>query len=211
MSEIMINNVTELDNIKKIYKEKLFKYKYQILVCGGAGCISSNCGEIKIALDKCLEENDLLDDVCVTVTGCMGTCAVGPVLLVMPDEIFYTEVTPEKMVKIVESHIMLGQIIEEYTFYDVNLNKHVPKLSDIDFFKDQVKIALRNCGAIDYSSIDAYIANDGYYAIANAVSKLEPIDVVEEVKLSGLRGRGGGGFPTGIKWEAGLKAESDQK
>lgn len=211
MSNISIKSIADLESIKKTYNDKLSKYKYQVLVCGGAGCVSSNCGAVKDALIKCLAENNMQDEVGVIETGCMGTCAVGPVLLVMPDEIFYTEVNPEKMVEIVKSHIMNGKVIEEYTFFDHALGKHVPKISDIDFFKDQVKIALRNCGLIDYSSIEAYIAKDGYFAIAKALQGMSAKDVVEEVKKSGLRGRGGGGFPTGIKWEAGMNAQSEQK
>lgn len=207
----IVKTISDLDNIKQRYNEKLAKYNYQILVCGGAGCISSNCGEVKAALVKSLADYNLQDKVAVVETGCMGICAVGPVVLVMPDEVFYTHVDPQKMSEIVKSHIINGTVIEQYTFYDHNLCKHVPKINDIDFFKDQVKIALRNCGLIDYSSIEAYIAKDGYYAIAKALDGMSAKDVVEEVKKSGLRGRGGAGFPTGIKWEAGMNAVSDQK
>lgn len=205
-----IKSIEDLNNIKIEYNEGLSKYNYQILICGGAGCISSNCGEVKDALIKCLKQYNLHSKVAVIETGCMGTCAVGPVLLIMPDEIFYTEVNPQKMAEIVKSHIINGNIIEEYTFFDQTLGKHIPKINEIDFFKDQVKIALRNCGMIDYSSIDAYIAKDGYYAIAKALG-MNSQDVVDEVKKSGLRGRGGAGFPAGLKWEAGLKTQSDQK
>jgi len=206
-----INRVADLDQIKKEYSEQLSKYNYQILVCGGAGCVSSNCGEVSAALVKYLEEYELQDKVAVSETGCMGTCAVGPVLLILPDETFYTDVNPEKMAEIVKSHIINGTVLEKYTFYDQTLGKHVPNIKDIDFFKDQVKIALRNCGQIEYASIDAYIAKDGYYAIAKAVNSMKQQDVVDEVKKSGIRGRGGAGFPTGIKWEAGMKSTSDQK
>jgi len=211
MSIQTIKSINDLEFIKKEYNEKLSKYNYQVLVCGGAGCISSNCGDVKEALVKSLDEYNLLDKVAVIETGCMGTCAVGPVLLIMPDQIFYTEVNPQKMREIVKSHIINGTILEHYTFYDQALRKHIPNINDIDFFKDQVKIALRNCGQIDYSSIEAYVAKEGYFAIAKALEGMTSRDVVEEMKKSGLRGRGGAGFPAGLKWEAGLKAQADQK
>ncbi|HHV63796.1 MAG TPA: NADH-quinone oxidoreductase subunit NuoF [Peptococcaceae bacterium] len=211
MSVVKIKDIKDLENIKKSYNDKLSKYKYQVLVCGGAGCVSSNCGEVKDALIKCLGENQLEDKVAVIETGCMGTCAVGPVLLILPDQTFYTKVNPEKMTEIVKSHLINGTVLEKYTFYDEAQAKYIPNINDIDFFKYQVKIALRNCGLIDYSSIEAYIAKDGYFAIAKALTNMSPQDVVDEMKKSGLRGRGGAGFPTGIKWEAGLKAQADQK
>jgi len=210
VAQMKINSITDLESIKNEYNRKLSKYDYQILVCGGAGCISSNCGEVQNALLATLEEYNLKDKVAVIQTGCMGTCAVGPVLLVLPDEVFYTEVTPQKMVEIVKQHIINGTILKQYTFYDHSQKKHVFNINDITFFKDQVKIALRNCGIIDYSSIEAYIANGGYRGIAKSLS-MSRQDVIEEIKKSGLRGRGGAGFPTGIKWEAGFKAQSDQK
>lgn len=207
----IVKSITDLDSIKNRYNDKLSKYKFQVLVCGGAGCISSNCGEVKKALESFIQDNKLEKEVLVTETGCMGICAVGPVLLVLPDQTFYTEVNPEKVVQLAQAHLIEGKIIEEYTFFDRALGKYIPNLNDINFFKDQVKIALRNCGAIDYSSIDAYIANDGYKAIAKALGNMSDREVIEEVKTSGLRGRGGGGFPAGIKWEAGSNAVADQK
>ncbi|RNC29688.1 MAG: NADP-reducing hydrogenase subunit HndC [Candidatus Dichloromethanomonas elyunquensis] len=211
MSVPSVYSLADLENIQKQYHDKMAKYKYQVLVCGGAGCISSNCSAVKEALIKSLTENNLTENVAVVETGCMGTCAVGPVVLILPDETFYTEVTPLKIAEIVKSHILEGSVIEEYTFYDQALGKHIANINDIDFFKAQVNIVLRNCGLIDYSSIDAYIAKDGYFAIAKAIGGMADTDVVEEVKKSGLRGRGGAGFPTGIKWEAGMKAQADQK
>jgi NADH-quinone oxidoreductase subunit F len=129
----------------------------------------------------------------------------------LPERIFYTKLTPETARKIIKSHIMHGEILSEYTFYDNSLHKHVPKIDDIDFFKNQVRISLRNCGAMEYSSLDAYIARDGYLAAARALTERSSKDIIEEIKKSGLRGRGGAGFPTGVKWEAGLNAVSDHK
>ncbi len=211
MSIMKIKSIVDLENIKTEYNKKMSKYNYQILVCGGAGCVSSNCGEVKQALLNSLGKYNLQDKVAVIETGCTGTCAVGPVLLIMPDEIFYTEVSPQRIDDIVKSHIINGTVLEQYTFYDHSLCRHIPNINDIDFFKEQVKIALRNCGLIDYSSTEAYIAKDGYFAIAKALGGMTNQDVVNEVTKSGLRGRGGAGFPAGIKWGAGLKAQADQK
>ncbi|NLM20172.1 MAG: NADH-quinone oxidoreductase subunit NuoF [Peptococcaceae bacterium] len=206
-----IAGLEDLIKIKKEYNTKQSEFNYQILVCGGGGCISSKCHEVRDALVKCLEKYGLSDKVAVIVTGCMGICALGPVVLIRPDQTFYTEVTPEKMVEIVKSHIINGTVLEKYTYYDKARQLHIPKIHDIPFFKDQVKIALRNCGQIEHSSIDAYIAQNGYFAAAKALSNMSRQEVVDEIKKSGLRGRGGAGFPTGLKWEAGLNAVNGPK
>ncbi|MEG1537307.1 MAG: NAD(P)H-dependent oxidoreductase subunit E, partial [Clostridiales bacterium] len=206
-----IKTMKDLENIKQSYTEKQAAFKHHIYVCGGGGCISSNCIATRDAVIECLKENKLEDKVAVTFTGCMGTCAVGPVVYIEPEGVFYTKVTAKKAFEIVESHVIDGRIIEDYTFYDNNLQKFIPHLKDIPFFAEQVQIALRNCGKIDFASIDNYIAQDGYAAIAKAVTAMTPALVVDEMKKSGLRGRGGGGFPTGIKWEAGMNAPGDQK
>ena len=211
MSHELITSIANLDAIKTRYNNMLNKYKHQILICSGAGCISSNCGLVRDAVTSEVEKIGLKDEVVIYETGCMGTCAVGPVMLILPERIFYTELTPLKAKEIVNAHIVKNKILEGYTFYDQTRNKHVPKIDDIDFFKEQVKIALRNCGLIDYGNMEAYIAKGGYYSIEKALCDMSPLDVINEVKKSGMRGRGGGGFPTGIKWEAGMKADSDVK
>ncbi|HOV70353.1 MAG TPA: NAD(P)H-dependent oxidoreductase subunit E, partial [Clostridia bacterium] len=207
----IIKSVSDLDMIKRSYNERMEKYDYRILICGGAGCVSSNCGAVADAVRDELVRLGMQDNVAVYDTGCMGTCAVGPVMLILPERTFYTSLTPDIARKIVKSHCHDGRILIENTFYDHSLNKHVPCIDDIDFFKSQVKIALRNCGVLENNSIDAYIARDGYYALAKVLSKNDRYRVIEEVKKSGLRGRGGAGFPTGIKWEAGYNAKSDRK
>jgi len=206
-----ISSLFDLEQIKTSYDKKLAQYKYQILVCSGAGCVSSNCGEVKDAFVAEINANGLQNDVLISETGCMGTCAVGPVALILPDRFFYTSLTPEKAKDIVKKHIMQGKILIENTFFDHSLNQFVPKIDDIDFFKEQVKVTLRNCGVMEYGSIEAYIARDGYQAIYRCLTAKSPVEVIEEVKISGLRGRGGAGFPTGIKWEAGHKAVNDKK
>ena len=207
----MIKTCEQLSDIKTSYLKEQEQYKYRVYVCAGAGCVSSNCALIRDTVLSELARVGIKDDVKVYETGCMGTCAVGPVMLVLPDKVFYTELDAQKAKEIVRSHLKNGKMIEEYTFYDHSLEKNVPIIDDIDFFKNQVKIALRNCGSIEYSSIAAYIANDGYMAVCKAVGNMKPQDVVDEIKKSGLKGRGGAGFPTGIKWEAALKQDNDNK
>lgn len=204
-------SLADLDGIKKRYREELSNYKYQVLVCGGTGCISSQCGVVKETLIKLVEDHQLQSQVAVIETGCMGICAVGPVLLILPDEIMYTEVNPSKMAEIFASHIIEGNVKEEYTFFDQASDQHIPKISEIDFFKNQMKIVLKNCGQIDYASLEAYIAQDGYSALAKAIHSMSDLHVIEEVKRSGLRERGGDGLQAGIQWEAVRNAKSDPK
>lgn len=207
----MISSVSDLERIKERYLEDVCQYRYQVLVCGGAGCISSGCLDVKQAVIDEIANNGLENDVMVTETGCMGTCAAGPAMLVLPDRTFYTELTPDSARDVIKSHIVNGRIPIEYTYYDKSLKKHIPNIDDIDFFRDQVKIALRNCGLIEHNSIDAYISRDGYFAAFGALTQKTPREIVDEIKASGLKGRGGAGFPTGVKWQAGLDAKSDRK
>lgn len=200
----------DLLRIKEEYLKKQHSYKYQVLVCGGAGCISSNCGEVRDALIKAVEEHGLSREVQVTVTGCMGTCAMGPVVLVEPQGIFYIKMNPKKAEQVVLRHLAGNEICEEFTYFDEETGKYTPKMVDMEFFQGQVRIALRNCGHMEYASLEAYISRDGYAALAKALSAMSRQGVVDEMKASGLRGRGGAGFPTGVKWEAGLKAVSEQ-
>ena len=203
-----IKTSDDLLQIKEDYINSQKRWKHQVLVCGGAGCISSHCQEVQDALKESLKANGLEDTVHVIVTGCMGTCAAGPVLLVEPGGIFYTSMTPEKTADMVARHLVNGEICEEYTFYDSYKEIRIPKLDDIDFFKRQVRIALRNCGRMEFASMEAYIARDGYQSISKALLTMSQADGVEQIKASGLRGRGGAGFPTGVKWDAGMKAIS---
>ncbi|NLB78100.1 MAG: FAD-dependent oxidoreductase [Clostridiaceae bacterium] len=206
-----ISTILDLERIKNDYHKHVKQYKYQVLICGGAGCISSNCADVKNSVIDEIKKHNLENDVLVYETGCMGICAVGPVMLILPERTFYTQLTPETAANIVESHLLGGRILMEQTYYDNSLKKHVPKIDDIEFFRDQVKIALRNCGIIEHKNIYSYIAHDGYFAVYKALTQMTPEKVVEEVKKSGIKGRGGAGFPTGIKWEAGLKAEGNKK
>lgn len=207
----MIKTIADLKRIKKAYEEKLGTYKHLALVCYGAGCVSANCGEVRDALADELEKQGLTDDIGLIETGCIGTCAVGPIVYILPDETYYTEMDGEKIRRVVKEHFIGGTPVDEYTFYDNIEKKRVRSIKDICFFKDQVRIALRNCGLIDVNCIDSYIAKDGYLALAEALSAKDRMAVIDTLKQSGLRGRGGGGFPVGIKWEAGYNAPDGQK
>ncbi|MCL1898343.1 MAG: NADH-quinone oxidoreductase subunit NuoF [Micrococcales bacterium] len=206
-----VKAVADLEQIKEAYNQELASYQHQILICGGAGCISSGCAEIEAAVAQALQAANLTEQTKIIQAGCVGTCAVGPVIVVLPEKTFYTNLTPEKVERLIPAHLLEGQVIEEYTFWDSAQQCYVQCLDDIEFFRQQVRIALNNCGSIEHASIQAYIARDGYLALANTLARLSPEAVVAEVTASGLMGRGGAGFPTGIKWEAGRKAEAEQK
>ncbi len=207
----MAVDVRKLQKIKERTLKVQAGYSHRILVCGGAGCVSSDCAAVIDALKKARAHHRREDSVEIIETGCMGTCSIGPVMLILPENTFYTNLNPKAIPHIFQEHIVGGKIVTEHTYYDLSLKRHVPNLDDIGFFQHQVKIALRNCGQVDYSSIDSYIACDGYFALARALTGLSPVDVIEEIKTSGLRGRGGAGFPTHIKWEAGHNAPGDTK
>ena len=181
-----------LGGIKAAYERRQAAYERRVLVCGGAGCVSCHCQEVREALEQAVDELGLGGRVKVMVTGCIGICAVGPVMVVEPDGVFYTSLDPERAALIARRHLLEGEIVEEYTFYDHEQKRCIPHLKDIGFFREQVRIALRNCGQMEYASLEAYIARDGYAALAGALAG-PPAGVVEEIKRSGLRGRGGAG------------------
>lgn len=201
----------DLESIQNQYNTETSKFATQVLVCSGAGCISCDCADVRDAIISEVQTLDKQDDVLVRETGCMGTCAVGPVMLLLPERVFFTKLTPETAKDVIRSYLLTGKILEEHTFYDLSLKKHVPLIDEIDFFKEQVKIALRNCGVIEFDNIDAYIARGGYAAIAAVLASKTPQDVVNEIKKSGIRGRGGAGFPTSIKWQSGHDAPGERK
>lgn len=208
---VKIKTGDDLAKVKKNYQERLNKYRYHVLICSGSGCISSNCHEVRDTLLKAIKEQDLTEKVTVSETGCIGTCALGPVMVVMPEGVFYNKLSPADIPLIVASHLVDGNIVTEKTYLDGRTGNYISYLKDIDYFKNQVKIALRNCGNMDYVSLEAYIGRDGYYGLNKILKSMKPMDVVAEIKKSGLRGRGGGGFPTGVKWEAGLNAPGTEK
>ena len=211
MDEQKILSIGDLETIKAAYNQHTAAYRYQILVCSGAGCVSSNCARVRDAVKEELNRIGLQEQVLVKETGCIGTCAAGPVMLILPERIFYTKLTPEIAQRIIQAHLLNNEILVEHTFYDHSLKRHIPKIDDIDFFKGQVRIALRNCGIIEYDSLDAYISKDGYLAAAKMLNQMTPQEVIDEVKRSGMRGRGGAGFPTAVKWQAGHDAKGERK
>ncbi|KUO62526.1 MAG: hydrogenase [Gracilibacter sp. BRH_c7a] len=211
MLTAQIKSLEDLETIKRSYHEELKTFKYQILICGGIKCTSSQGDEVKNTVAKLIRENHLENQVVIIETGCMGICAHGPVMVIMPDEILYTQLNSEKVAEIFQAHIIDGQVKEEYTFFDPELDENIPKITDIDFLRYQVKVALKNCGIIDYSSIEAYIAKDGYSAVVKVLKSMDNRAVIEEVKKSTLRGRGDGGTPIGITWEQAMKVKSDPK
>ena len=201
----------DLQAIKDAYLKEMQPYEYSVLVCGGAGCVSSHCAEVEDALRVALTDLNLNEKVRVVVTGCVGFCAIGPILIVEPGGVLYSKVTPEAVRSIVEKHIINGEVAIEHTYFDAAAEKHIPKMKEIPFYTDQVRIALRNCGRISFSSLDEYIANDGYLAAADVLAGKDRQEIIQTLIDSGLRGRGGAGFPTGIKWQSGMIAQGEQK
>ena len=207
----MIKTLEDIKAIAAEYNSKSSKFERHVFVCGGGSCISSSCKEVKDAFSSLFREKGLTDKLGLTFTGCMGLCALGPIVIVEPERTFYVNVNAEKAAKIVDEHLLYGRIVEEYTYFDANTEKHIPCADNIPFFKDQVKIALRHCGTVDFESLESAIGAGGFEAAYRAIATMSPEGVVDEVKKSNLRGRGGAGFPTGLKWEAGLKAIGTQK
>ena len=186
-------------------------YKMHVLICGGTGCKASESDEIRNKLKQLIEEYGLEDEVQVVMTGCFGFCEKGPIVKVLPDNTFYVQVKPFDVIEIVEEHIVKGRPVERLLYTDPSSDKHITGSKSIDFYKKQIRIALKNCGFINPENIDEYIARDGYQALGKCLTEMSPDEVIKEIKDSGLRGRGGGGFPTGLKWEITKNVENDQK
>ena len=210
-----LNSIAELKAAVKEFKPVLdlrenhtdaIPDKRDILVCGGTGCTSSDSLQIIENLKEEIEKAGLSDHAMVHLTGCFGFCAMGPIVKVYPDNVFYVHVKPEDANEIVQSHIANNQVVERLLFEEPALDhQKVQKHEDMAFYKKQLRIALRNCGHINPEDITEYIANDGYLALAKCLEEMTPQEVIEEMKKSGLRGRGGAGFPTGVKWESASK------
>ena len=187
------------------------KNKMHLLVCGGTGCRASASDSISESLKQKIEENNLQDEVQVIFTGCFGFCEQGPIVKVLPDNTFYTQVKPEDSEEIVKEHLIKGRQVERLLYKDPDQGEIIHDSKKMGFYKKQIRIALRNCGFIDPENIDEYIARDGYFALGTVLKEMSQEDVISEIKESGLRGRGGGGFPAGLKWDFAYKNESDQK
>jgi NADH-quinone oxidoreductase subunit F/NAD(P)H dehydrogenase (quinone)/NADP-reducing hydrogenase subunit HndC len=182
-----------------------------LLVCAGTGCVASKSLAVKRALEAEIVKHNLGDEVLVVGTGCNGFCAAGPVMVVYPEGIFYQRLKPEDMPQLVEEHLLQGRPVERLMFTDPAKKKTVPRMHDIAFFGLQELRALRNRGIIDAEKIEDYIARSGYFAVARALMEMTPEQIVGEIKESGLRGRGGAGFSTGMKWEFAAKAQGEIK
>lgn len=185
--------------------------KKELLVCGDTGCRAANSMPIIDSLKAEIKNAGLEDIVSVSLTGCFGFCAQGPIVKVHPDNVFYVKVSADDAKEIVQEHLVKGNVLDRLLYLEASENKKVHASEDISFYKQQMRIALHNCGYINPEKVEDYIANDGYLTLGKCITELTPEQVIEEVKISGLRGRGGAGFPTGIKWEATRKSISDQK
>ena len=198
VKNVRIKNQADLLRIRDEYNKEMNGKRFKIVICSGAGCISSNCHAVRDSLLDCLGKEGLTDDVHIIETGCIGTCDLGPVMIITvlhgPDterravpekeekndgiepgkSVLYTKLTPHDMPAIVTSHLLRGRIKTDKTYFDRKLDRNVPYIEDVDFFKNQVKIALRNCGSIDYGSLEGYIANDGYMAMSRVLNEYEP-------------------------------------
>jgi NADP-reducing hydrogenase subunit HndC len=186
-------------------------YRSHVLVCAGAGCISSACKAVQSTLVDEIEKNGLADEIKVVETGCMGPCDLGPVVMVFPDGVFYQKLTPGDATEIVTEHLLKGNVVERLLHTPAGSQEKVKGINQMEFFKRQTRIALRNSGIINPESVEEYIARDGYRAMGRVLSQMTPEQVVDAIKESGLRGRGGAGFPTGLKWEFTAKAPGSPK
>ena len=182
-----------------------------ILCCGGTGCTSSGCDAIIKEMEAQLAANNLEKEFKVIKTGCFGLCALGPIMIVYPEGAFYSRVTPEDVKEIVEEHLLKGRVVKRLLYAETVEEDNIKSLNEVDFYKKQMRIALRNCGVINPEDIEEYIAIDGYQALGKVLTEMTPQEVIDVIKDSGLRGRGGGGFSTGMKWQFTYNSQNDQK
>ena len=188
-------------------------YRSHVLVCGGTGCTSSGSAKIIDRLQAEIDKNGLHDEVQVVKTGCFGLCALGPIMIVYPEGSFYSMVKEDDIPEIVSEHLLKGRIVSRLLYQETVTDSGIKSLNDTNFYKKQLRIALRNCGVINPENIEEYIGTDGYAALGKALTEMTPDQVIQEILDSGLRGRGGGGFPTGMKWKLArtIVPDADQK
>lgn len=186
-------------------------YRSHVLVCGGTGCTSSGSEQILSTLQAEIEKNNLSSEVQVVKTGCFGLCALGPVMIVYPEGCFYSMVKVEDIPEIVSEHLLKGRIVKRLLYSETVTDNGVKSLNDTNFYKKQHRVALRNCGVINPECIDEYIGTGGYEALGKVLTSMSPDDVIKTILDSGLRGRGGGGFPTGLKWKLAKGNAADKK
>lgn len=186
-------------------------YRSHVLICGGTGCTSSKSREIKKELELELKRLGLENEVQIVMTGCFGLCEAGPIVIIYPEGTFYSKVQVSDAKRIAEEHLLKGRIIKDLLYKEAIKEGEIKSVNEVEFYAKQTRLALKNCGQINPENIDEYIAHDGYRALAKALTEMTPKDVINEVKKSGLRGRGGGGFTTGLKWEFTYCSKSDKK
>lgn len=212
----------ELNELRNTYRQMITmrlddeviegqQYEKEILICAGTGCISSKSGEFVNALKEELAKNELTNKVNIVKTGCFGLCAQGPIVIIYPEAVFYHQVQPKHAKKIVSDHLINGKLVEKLLYHDSDTKEIINKLMDIPFYHKQKRVALRNCGRINPEKIEEYFAFDGYQALATVVNEYSRDDVLSLLETSGLRGRGGAGFPTFMKWSFAKASQSDQK
>lgn len=215
-----MENWSQLNELRDVYRDKInirldeggeSQYEKEIMVCAGTGCLSSKSQEFITALEGELEKNGIRETVNIVSTGCFGLCAQGPIVIIYPEGTFYRQVQPKDAKKIVAQHIMKGEVVEKLLYHDHETKEIINKLLDTPFYQKQERVALRNCGRIDPEKIEEYIAFDGYQALAKVLNVYTPDDVLTTLKTSGLRGRGGAGFPTFMKWSFAKESPADQK
>jgi NADH-quinone oxidoreductase subunit F len=211
VSELIIRSESDLDAIKAEVEAADSRYRYKLLVCLGAGCISSGSEAVRDALLEELESRNLSEEVRVVETGCIGCCGSGPVILVQPEGVLYQGLKPKDARDIIDGHILNGVFVERLLYKNPDDGEVIPFMKDIPFFNYQTKNLLRFCGQIDPTRIEEYIALDGYRALSIVLASMTPEDVIEEIKSSKLRGRGGAGFPTGLKWSFTRTAKAEPK
>ncbi len=197
-----IVTAADLDAVRDDYVERTRDVAFTIMLCSGAGCLSSKAAEIAKALERELAAAGLAERTLVKHTGCIGACGLGPALIVDPGGIFYCHLEPDDVREIVTEHLVNGRVVEHLCYRDLETGRAVPAFADIAFFARQHRIVLRNCGSADHEDLGEYVARGGYRAAHQAMTEMTPQEVVDEITASGLRGRGGGGFPTGRKWAA---------
>ncbi len=186
-------------------------YRSTVLVCGGTGCTSSGSQQIIDVLDEEIKKHGIQNEVNVIKTGCFGLCELGPIMIVYPEGSFYSRVDVKNIPEIVSEHLVNSNVVTKLLYKDTVKGDSIISLNETPFYKKQMRVALKNCGVISPECIDEYIAMDGYFALAKVLSEMQPEDVIKVIKDSGLRGRGGGGFPTGVKWSLAAANKSDQK
>lgn len=186
-------------------------YRSQVLICGGTGCTSSGSKELIDAFKRELKKNGIENEIELVRTGCFGLCELGPIVIIYPEGAFYSKVKVTDIPELVMEHLVKGRILKRLVYHEAIEKDRIKSLNNVDFYKKQKRIALRNCGVIDPENIDEYLAFDGYKALEKVLTQMAPGDVIELLKKSGLRGRGGAGFPTGMKWEFAAKQKSDEK